>query len=178
MSDTILIAGIGNIFNRDDAFGVTVASRLGAVKLPPNVFVVDFGIRGFDLMLALMDGFELTIFVDAVSRGGAPGTLYLIEHDASGEANHDVDCVDNAHGLNPLKVLESARSLGAAPQCVFVLGCEPESLGDDTGRIGLSEPVERAVPEAIAMIQSLIEQFSQGKSEFVASIEIGAGVSL
>jgi hydrogenase maturation protease len=178
MRGTILIAGIGNIFNRDDAFGVTVASRLGAVESPPNVFVVDFGIRGFDLMLALMDGFELTIFVDAVSRGGAPGTLYLIEHDASAEADHDVDFVDNAHGLNPLKVLERARSLGAAPQRVFVLGCEPESLGDDTGRIGLSEPVERAVPEAIAMIQSLIEQFSQGRSEFVASIEIGEGVSL
>jgi hydrogenase maturation protease len=178
MSGTILVAGSGNIFNRDDAFGVTVASRLAAIELPRNVFVVDFGIRGFDLMLALMDGFELTIFVDAVSRGGEPGTLYLIEHDASAEANDDADFVDNAHGLNPLKVLENARSLGASPERVFIVGCEPESLGDDTGRIGLSERVERAVPEAIGMIRSLIEQFNQGKAEFIESIEVGAGVSL
>lgn len=179
MNGTILVAGSGNIFNRDDAFGVTVASRLAAIELPRNVFVVDFGIRGFDLMLALLDGFELTIFVDAVSRGGAPGTLYLIEHDTTAEnADGGADIVDNAHGLNPLKVLENARALGAAPQRVFVVGCEPESLGDDTGKIGLSERVERAVPEAIGMIQSLIEQFNRGKAEFVESIEAGAGVSL
>lgn len=179
MNGTILVAGCGNIFNRDDAFGVTVASRLAAIELPPNVFVVDFGIRGFDLMLALMDGFELTIFVDAVSHGGTPGTLYLIEHNAAAEnADCGGDFVDNAHGLNPLKVLESARSLGASPDRVFVVGCEPESLGDDTGRIGLSEPVERAVPEAVVMIQSLIEQFNQGKAEFVEANEIEAGVSL
>jgi hydrogenase maturation protease len=179
MKGTILVAGSGNIFNRDDAFGVTVASRLAEIELPANVFVVDFGIRGFDLMLALLDGFELTIFVDAVSRGGEPGMLYLIEHDASAEnADGGVDFIDNAHGLNPLKVLESARSLGAAPRRVFVVGCEPESLGDDTGRIGLSERVERAVPEAIGMIQSLIEQFNHARAEFVEASWVGEGVTL
>lgn len=179
MNGTILIAGIGNIFNRDDAFGVTVASRLAEIELPQNVRVADFGIRGFDLILALMEGFALTIFVDAVSRGGAPGTVYLIEHDAAAEnANSGAGFVDSAHGLNPLRALENARSMGAAAGPVFVVGCEPESLGDDTGLIGLSERVERAVPEAIELIRSLIEQFNQGKAAFVEAIEAGAGVTL
>src|SRR6185436_16453735 len=51
----ILIAGIGNIFFGDDAFGVEVAQRLLTRELPPAVTVVDFGIRGFDLAYAMMD---------------------------------------------------------------------------------------------------------------------------
>ena len=40
--------------------------------------VVDFGIRGIDLAYALADC-EAAILVDTVSRGGAPGTLYVVE---------------------------------------------------------------------------------------------------
>jgi len=52
---SILIAGIGNIFLGDDAFGVEVVRRMASLKLPDNVRVVDFGIRGFDLAYALQD---------------------------------------------------------------------------------------------------------------------------
>src|ERR1700721_3148329 len=55
---TILVAGIGNIFLGDDAFGVEVARLLGNRQLPDAVRVVDFGIRGFDLAYALQDGCE------------------------------------------------------------------------------------------------------------------------
>ena len=41
------IAGIGNIFLGDDAFGVEVARRLARRALPEGVHVVDFGIRGY-----------------------------------------------------------------------------------------------------------------------------------
>src|SRR5581483_12071798 len=102
---SILIAGIGNIFNRDDSFGVAVATKLAREPLPGSVRVADFGIRGFDLALALLDGPGLTIFVDAVARGGVPGTLYLIEP----EMADDVGAVENAHGLHPAKVLALAR---------------------------------------------------------------------
>ncbi len=81
----ILIAGIGNIFLGDDAFGSEVARRLAAQPIPDGVRVVDFGIRGFDLAYALIDGYDATILVDATPRGGSPGTLYLIEPDP-GEA--------------------------------------------------------------------------------------------
>src|SRR6202034_4007102 len=41
---TILIAGIGNIFLGDDAFGVEVVRRLATRNLPAAVRVADFGI--------------------------------------------------------------------------------------------------------------------------------------
>src|SRR5689334_3931301 len=79
MDGQILIAGIGNIFLGDDAFGVEVARRMAGRTLPQHVRVVDFGVRSFDLAYALMDDYDTTILVDAVPRGDAPGTLYLIE---------------------------------------------------------------------------------------------------
>lgn len=48
----VLIAGIGNIFLGDDAFGVEVARQLLSGPLPEGVRVKDFGIRGIDLTYA------------------------------------------------------------------------------------------------------------------------------
>ena len=74
----ILVAGVGNIFLGDDAFGVEVVHRLSRRQLPEGVEVVDFGIRGLDLTYALLDGYEAVILVDAVPRGQPPG---LVVHD-------------------------------------------------------------------------------------------------
>ena len=43
MTPTILIAGIGNIFLGDDAFGVEVARSLARRTLPGEIQVKDFG---------------------------------------------------------------------------------------------------------------------------------------
>lgn len=154
MKERILVAGIGNIFLGDDAFGVEVVRRL-AGTLPNSVRVIDFGIRGFDLAYALMDDYETTILVDAVHRGGPPGTLYTIEPDLQELESARVEAVE-AHGLDPVKVLGLVRALGGTFHRVLVVGCEPASLGDeDGGRMGLSEPVAAAADEAVNLIQSL-----------------------
>jgi hypothetical protein len=64
----ILVAGIGNIFKGDDAFGVEVVQRLAQSPLPAGVKVVDFGIRGIDLTYALLDGYDAAILVDTARR--------------------------------------------------------------------------------------------------------------
>jgi hydrogenase maturation protease len=150
----ILIACIGNIFLGDDGFGVEVAKRLMRRKLPGEAQVVDFGIRGFDLAYALMDGYDVTIFVDATQRGGEPGALYVIEPDLEG-LDGQAMLVD-AHGMNPMKVLGLARSMGAEFRRILVVGCEPATLGPEEGQMGLSEPVEAAVDEAAGLIESLV----------------------
>jgi hydrogenase maturation protease len=116
--------------------------------------VVDFGIRGIDLAYALMDGPDLTIFVDTVSRGGAPGTLYTIEPHLTdlepGSSGMD------AHRMDPLEVLRSARAMGAKTQRILLVGCEPGELGGEEGRMGLTAAVEAAVPLAADMVEALI----------------------
>jgi len=159
----ILIACIGNIFLGDDGFGVEVAQKLLRRPFPEGVQVKDFGIRGMDLAYTLLDDYDTLVLVDAVSRGGQPGTLYLIEPDLTnmtpekgGEAGR---IALDSHSMDPVKVLAYARTLGAQPIRTFLVGCEPASLGGDDPsdmQMGLSEPVQAAVDEAIKMIDSLV----------------------
>jgi len=154
----ILIAGIGNIFLGDDAFGSEVARHLLlSRKLPDEVRVVDFGIRGLDLAYALLDGYDVTILVDATPRGGEPGTLYTIEPDLSGLDDLDAQgAMIETHGMNPMKVLGMVKSMGGEFKRILLVGCEPEQLDAEEERMGLSEPVAAAVDEAINLVESLV----------------------
>jgi hydrogenase maturation protease len=81
VSPRILVAGVGNVFRGDDGFGVAVARRLAHEPLPPGVELRDYGVRGVHLAYELLDGYDLLVLVDAVTRGSPPGTLYVIEPD-------------------------------------------------------------------------------------------------
>jgi hydrogenase maturation protease len=157
----ILVAGVGNVFLGDDAFGVEVAQRLLRRAMPEGVRVKDFGIRGFDLAYTLSDmaNGEVAILVDALPRGEPPGTLYVLEPDLAtlGEPGTADEAIDT-HGMNPLRVLQLAKALGGHPPRVLVLGCEPASLDPDLeeGQMGLSGPVQAAVEPAIEMVESLV----------------------
>jgi hydrogenase maturation protease len=162
MSDTpkVLIAGIGNIFLGDDAFGSEVARRLAGQPCPSGARVVDFGIRGLDLVYALSDEYDLTVLVDATPRGGTAGTLYVIEPDLTELAEGaSPDVLLDAHSLDPLQVLRAARAQGATLKGIVLVGCEPGDLGGEEGRLGLSEPVAAAVNEALGLVTSLVRNF-------------------
>ena len=163
----ILIAGIGNIFLGDDAFGVEVVRRLSTQELPQNVRVTDFGIRGYDLAYALLDGYDTTILVDACPRGEAAGTLYVIEPDVSdlGGPEEQQNAVE-AHSMNPLNVLRLATSMGGPLKRVLLVGCEPGTLGPEEGQMGLSEPVEAVIDEAVKLVESLIAKILNGMNQY------------
>ncbi len=156
MRERILIAGIGNIFLGDDAFGVEVIQRLLRRRVPDTVHVVDYGIRGLDLAYALMDGYETTILVDATPRGGVPGTIYTIEPDL--ENAPLAGALPDGHGMNPMNVFALVKSMGGEFKRVLIVGCEPEPLPEEEedGRMGLSAPVRAAVEEAVEVVESLV----------------------
>jgi len=159
----ILVAGIGNIFLGDDAFGVEVVRRLSTRELPPNVRVTDFGIRGYDLAYALLDGYDTTILVDACPRGELAGTLYVIEPDVSDVGGpEEQQATVEAHSMNPLNVLRLATSMGGPLKRVLLVGCEPATLGPEEGQMGLSEPVEAVVDEAVKLVETLIAKILNG----------------
>jgi hydrogenase maturation protease len=160
----ILVAGIGNIFLGDDAFGVEVVRRMASLQLPQSVRVADFGIRGFDLAYALQDGYETTILVDACPRGEVPGTLYVVEPDLKALDAVDVNAekasqaLIEAHAMNPVSVLRMARAMNIELKNILLVGCEPETLGGEEGQLGLSAPVEAAVNAAVNLVKSLIDK--------------------
>jgi len=154
----VLVACTGNIFLGDDAFGVEVARELAGRTLPEGVNVVDFGIRGFDLAYALMDGYDAAILVDAIQRGGEPGTLYVIEPDLANLGDLETQMVET-HGMHPAKVLSLVKTMGANPTNLKLVACEPATFGpEDEGQMGLSGPVQAAVPKAAQLVEELVSQ--------------------
>jgi hydrogenase maturation protease len=154
MNGKVLVACVGNIFMGDDAFGVEVAKRLAERKLPAGVAVIDFGIRSYDLAYALMNDWDLKILIDALPRGGRPGTIYVMEPDIP--ANIGQEALD-AHSMNPVAVLQLVSALGGEVGRLLVVGCEPETVEPSPeGEIGLSDPVRGALDEAVRVIEGLI----------------------
>jgi hydrogenase maturation protease len=157
----VLVAGIGNIFFGDDGFGVAVAARLANGAQSPDVTVRDFGIRGLDLAYALQDDYDVAILVDAMPKGGEPGTLYVLEPELTNDSPLD-GAVFDAHAMDPVRVLRLARSLGRVPPRVVVVGCEPATV-ETSGELGdalvsLSPAVERAVGEAAYVVDVLVRE--------------------
>jgi hydrogenase maturation protease len=148
---TILVAGLGNVFCSDDAFGVSVVEELARRTLPAGVEVRDFGIRGIHLAYQLLEPYDLVVLIDAVERGGPPGTLYQIEVEPAAEPGPEVSM--DAHDLGPDAVLSLVPRLGGTVGPVVVVGCEPASI--DAG-IGLSPSVQDAVGTAVQLVIDLV----------------------
>ena len=151
----MLIAGIGNIFRGDDAFGVEVVWRLKQSAWLEDVDVIDFGIRAYDLAYALIEDYKLVVLIDAVPMQKVPGTVRLMEPDLDHLEELGCYAVD-PHLMNPVSVLRLAQSLGGVNARLFLIGCEPSILRRD-GDLGLSKPVQAAVPKAIHLCHSLVK---------------------
>lgn len=152
----ILVAGVGNIFLGDDAFGSHVARRMSECFSASYVRIIDFGIRGLGLAYALTEGYDASIIVDTFARGGKAGTIYVVEPDAS-EIDRAAERIE-AHAMDPVRILALARSMGAKLRNVRIVGCEPETF-EPNESMDLSPRVAAAVDPAIQIIQSLIEEF-------------------
>jgi hydrogenase maturation protease len=127
------------------------------------VRVIDFGIRGFDLAYALQDGYETTILVDACPRGEAAGTLYVIEPDLTAVDSPDArEAAVEAHAMNPVSVLRMAKAMNIEVKNLLLVGCEPETLGGEEGKMGLSAAVEAAVDNAVKLVETLIRRILNG----------------
>lgn len=160
----ILIAGIGNIFNGDDGFGVQVVKRLLDRKLPQGAYVKDFGIRSFDLAFALVDGYHAAILVDALQRGEAPGTLYVFEPDMA-PLDEWSSVNMEGHGLHPAQVLKLATLYGSLPDKILVVGCEPAVMTfSEEGQMELSAPVQANLDQAVGLVESLVQKLQQERT--------------
>jgi hydrogenase maturation protease len=175
----ILVAGVGNIFLGDDAFGVEVAQRLAQRALPQGVRVVDFGIRGLDLAYALLDGYEAVILVDAAPRGGVPGTLYVLEPELHHAAvPPDTAPVVETHNMDLAKVVRLALALGGPIPRLVLVGCEPQNRDSvEEMSAGLSDAVHAVVDEAVRLVESLVAKLLRVDPPRVAAPPGLAGVT-
>lgn len=161
----ILIAGVGNIFCGDDAFGVEVVTRLARrAALPRSVHVKDFGVKGLDLAYALADGYDFAVIVDAAARGQTPGTISVIEPEREEPSDSAPQALFvSTHGLDPEKVLSLVAAAGCECKRIVFVVCEPLTLGGENGAMGLSDAVAAAVEPAMHVVKRLTDSFLRGK---------------
>jgi len=147
----ILIAGIGNTWQRDDGFGSEVARRLEGRELPDGIAVIDFGTGGLDLAYQVMYGYDALVMIDISRQGGSPGTLYVMEVDED-EVTSGVEDGDalNPHAMDPETVLRFIKLTGGWPGKVVIIACEPLTI-EEMG-VGLSPVVEEACERAVELV--------------------------
>jgi hydrogenase maturation protease len=158
---SILVAGVGNSWLRDDGFGSVVARRLTEREMPENVSVMDAGTGGLDLAYEVMRGYDALVILDVSKQGGEPGTLYVMEPDED-EVQGGIEDgeVINPHGMDPQTVLRFVKSVGAWPGRVVVIACEPADV-EEMGW-GLSDSVAEAVERAIDLVIDTIAELRSG----------------
>ena len=110
----------------------------------------------------LLDGYDALVIVDALPGDGDPGDISVLEvgPDDLGPGEFD------PHGMAPVAVLASLQNLGGRLPPTYVVGCRPADLEDG---IGLSAPVESAIPEAMAAVRALLQE----RIPSLAAAEIG-----
>lgn len=156
MSGRVLIAGFGNVLRGDDGFGVAVVRQLADAAAGGSDRETDFlevGTGGVALAQALLTPYDRLVIVDAMQRGGAPGSLYVVEV----ESVDTLTSVD-MHMTVPSKALGLAKALGALPPRIFIVGCEPAHVDDL--EMELSPAVRGAVEEAKAAVRRLLAHAS------------------
>lgn len=148
----MVVAGFGNVLRGDDGFGVEVVRRLElAGDAPSGTVLLEVGTGGIALAQELLTPCDRLVIVDAMTRGGSPGSVYVVQVDRVEPAS-SIDM----HMAVPARALSLAHSLGAWPREVFLVGCEPVATDELT--MELSEPVSNAVDSALAEIHTLLHR--------------------
>jgi len=154
-----LVAGVGNVFLGDDAFGVEVVRLLAQRPRPAGVEIADFGIRGVHLVYELLNGYDLFVLIDAAQRGYEPGTVTVLEV-APADVVPGAPVMD-AHDLTPDAIFAMLTSMGGHPGRSLVVACEPADL---SAGMGLSDRVRAALPHAVSAVEEILGQ-QQKESE-------------
>lgn len=146
----MLVAGFGNVLRGDDGFGVEVVRRLAAEGgYPGDTDLLEVGTGGIALAQALMTPRDRLIIADAMTRDGTAGQIYVRQVD-SVETQRSIDM----HMAVPSRALSLAKSLGALPAEIYLVGCEPGVVDDLI--MELSPEVERAMAQALAEVRALL----------------------
>lgn len=144
----VKIIGCGNPLAADDGVGVRIIKELKKINLPQEVQIIEAGNDPFQLM-ELLKGKEKVILVDAVKGGGVPGSVYrLLPEDIKHNTNKSL----SLHEVNIPDILELGKSIypEEMPEDLVVFGIEAENT--ENFSVGLSKPVEDAVPLAVNKI--------------------------
>jgi coenzyme F420 hydrogenase subunit delta len=148
----VLILGCGNILFGDDGFGpAVVAYLLEYYKIPEHVCLIDAGTgaRKYLFTLSLSDVCpKEIIIIDAVDKGKPAGEIFEITIDDIPFEKTDDFSMHQAPTSNLLKEMREKNGV-----IVRVFACQAASIPAEIST-GLSEPLQKAVPQMSSMIRA------------------------
>jgi hydrogenase maturation protease len=158
----ILVLGVGNTLLSDDGLGPTLLEQIAeeSERWNGEVEFLDGGTQGLAL-LGHLSGRKAVIILDALALGSAPGTVSVLR--ASELLQLGAQHASTSHEGNAGELLAVATLLGELPEQVFVIGIEPQTL---VTAIGLSEPVQQALPAAARRVVSLLARLCSPYERF------------
>ena len=176
----IIVIGCGNILFKDDGFGPIVINLLQKyfddkkdyydpavtsyvedefdkdilsqikekfedVTLPDNVQFIDGGTAAPTNFFPLYTEYDWKklIVIDVVEFNAEPGTIDVFDPSVM-----QIGKYDNPHGMTVEEPLQEISK-----KCeVVVVGCKPAEIPTPDVDMGLTEPVEKAIPKAVDII--------------------------
>lgn len=150
----VLVLGIGNILMMDEGVGNRIAVELERnYRFPDDVRIMDGGTMGLG-MIHLFRGVEFLLLADAVIGTGHPaGTVVRL----SPEDFSPNQVLHSLHDVRFADVLNAAKLIDIMPEADCI-GVQAENIMPEDLHIGLSEPVEEAVPRAVAAVLYVLEE--------------------
>ena len=146
MEPNVLLLGLGNFLLRDDGLGIRALELLqDRYDLPPNVFCVDGGVLGLELM-AYVQGRTHLLAIDAVQTEQEPGTLVRLEGD---EIPQGLTIKLSMHQVSFADILALSTLRGATPPNLVVWGVVPAVM--ETG-VGLTPVVEAQLDRLVEAV--------------------------
>ena len=143
------VIGIGNILMRDDGIGVHAVRELERRDLSDSVVCIDGGTASFEALDAA-DGCDTLIVLDALEKGGKPGTVYRLTIEEwrteRGISLHDVTLFD---------AISISDALDRRTRPVIVFGVEP---GEISPGVELTPAVQRSID---TLARSVIKELEE-----------------
>jgi hydrogenase maturation protease len=149
----LLIVGCGNPAAGDDGAGIEIVRRLRdqgdfgcglRAETTPSVELLDV----FPLA-------DVTLFVDAVTSGGVPGTLYLTPLPSKELESRALGSL-SSHGWGLAEALKLVHALGRTIPRLFLLGIEARTVAQGAPRSPVVEQAIALVVERIPHLKSLL----------------------
>ena len=143
---------LGNELVGDDGVGIRIGRVLQRLPLPSTIDVLIRPNLGLEL-IELLDEYEEIVIVDAMTSGRTPGTCDAL---AVAETSKMASCPSCSHSLGIPEILQLVAQMypDRAQRAVRIVGVEAASI--DRFEVGLSEPVQAALPDAVAKVLEML----------------------
>jgi len=154
-SKSILVLGVGNYLMGDEGVGVHIIQALAKKQLPSYLDILDGGTGGF-LLLDSFSTYPVVVFLDATMDGKSTGTISLIHPKFAA----DFPSALSVHDVGLKDMIEAVFLMEKVPEMHLFTVTISEIINM---KIGLSEPVEKSIDDAVDQILALAANIYQEK---------------